>query len=69
MADDPPPPILQLTPLNPDFRDDPHAILRRLRDAHPVYRDEMAGSNVITRYKPEFDTSPPFLVHAERWPP
>jgi cytochrome P450 len=52
MADnDPPPPILQLTPLNPDFRDDPHALYRRLRDAHPVYRDDMAGSTIITRYK------------------
>lgn len=51
MANDPPPPILQLTPLNPDFRDDPHAIYRRLREAHPVYRDDMAGSNIITRYK------------------
>lgn len=52
MADeDPPPPILQLTPLNPDFRDDPHAIYRRLREGHPVYRDDMAGSHIITRYK------------------
>lgn len=54
MADDeapPPPPILQLTPLNPDFREDPHAIYRRLRENHPVYRDDMAGSNIITRYK------------------
>lgn len=52
MADtDPPPPILQLTPLNPDFRDDAHAIYARLREGHPVYRDEMAGSWIITRYK------------------
>lgn len=49
--DDPPPPILQLTPLNRDFRDDPHAIYRRLREAHPVYRDGMAGSHIITRHK------------------
>ncbi|OQW60173.1 MAG: hypothetical protein A4S17_10725 [Proteobacteria bacterium HN_bin10] len=46
-----PPTILQLTPLNPDFRDDPHALYRRLREAHPVYRDEMAGSTIVTRYK------------------
>lgn len=45
------PPILNLTPLNPAFRDDPHAIYRRLREAHPVYRDEMAGSFVLTRHK------------------
>lgn len=48
---EPPPPILQLTPLNPEFRDDPHALYRRVREAHPAYRDDMAGSNVITRYK------------------
>jgi cytochrome P450 len=51
MADDPPPPILQLTPLNPAFRDDPHALYRQLREHHSVYRDDMAGSHVITRYK------------------
>ncbi len=52
MADkDPPPAILQLTPLNPAFRDDPHAIYAKLRDEHPVYRDEMAGSFIVTRYK------------------
>jgi cytochrome P450 len=54
MADDDPsapPPILQLTPLNPAFRDNPHALYRRLREAHPVYRDDMAGSAIITRYK------------------
>jgi cytochrome P450 len=54
MADDDvasPPPILQLTPLNPDFRDDPHALYRRLRDAHPIYRDDMSGSHIVTRYK------------------
>lgn len=49
--DDAPPPILQLTPLNPDFRDDPHALYARIRTAHPVYRDGMAGSWIITRYK------------------
>lgn len=49
--DDPPPPILQLTPLNPDFRDDAHALYARIREAHPVYRDGMAGSWIITRYK------------------
>ena len=49
--DDPPPPILQLTPLNPAFRDDPHGIYAKLREAHPVYRDEMAGAFIVTRYK------------------
>lgn len=51
MSNEPPPTILQLTPLNADFRDDAHAIYRRLREAHPVYRDDVAGSNIITRYK------------------
>jgi cytochrome P450 len=52
MADDdkPPPPILQLTPLNPDFRDDPLALYRRVR-GHTAYRDDMAGSYVVTRFK------------------
>lgn len=49
--DDPPPPILQLTPLNPAFRNDPHAIYAAIRAAHPVYRDDMAGSWVVTRHK------------------
>src|SRR5262249_24069663 len=49
--DDAPPPMLQLTPLNPAFRDDPHAIYARLRENHPVYRDDVAGSHVIARYK------------------
>jgi cytochrome P450 len=53
MADDdaPPPAMLQLTPLNPDYRDDPHAILARLRERHPVFRDDMAGSYVVSRFK------------------
>ena len=46
-----PPPILQLTPLNPEFRDDPHKLYRRLREGHIVYRDDMAGSYVVTRFK------------------
>jgi cytochrome P450 len=50
MADDAPK-ILDLTPLNPSFREDPHAILGALRTAHPVMRDEMAGSWFISRYE------------------
>jgi cytochrome P450 len=50
MADDAPG-ILQLTPLNPAFRDDPHALLGPLRENHPVLRDEMAGSFFISRYE------------------
>jgi cytochrome P450 len=46
-----PPSMLQLTPLNPDYRDDPHAMLRRLRERHPVFRDDMAGSYVVAPFK------------------
>ena len=45
------PRILDLTPLNPQFREDPHALLDPLRAAHPVMRDEMAGSFFLTRYE------------------
>lgn len=52
MADDEaPPPLLTLTPLNPDFVARTHDIYRRMREAHPVYRDEMAGTFVISRFK------------------
>jgi len=51
MDDDAPPPMLQLTPLNPAFRDDPHALYAKLRARHPVYRDDMAGVFMLTRHK------------------
>ena len=50
MAEDAPR-ILDLTPLNPRFRQDPHALLDPLRAAYPVMRDEMAGSFFLTRYE------------------
>lgn len=50
MPDDAPK-ILDLTPLNPKFREDPYSILGTLRSAHPVMRDEMAGVWFITRYE------------------
>jgi cytochrome P450 len=50
MADDAPG-ILQLTALNPTFREDPHALLRPLREKHPVMRDGMAGSFFLSRYE------------------
>ncbi|MGE0742410.1 MAG: cytochrome P450 [Hyphomonadaceae bacterium] len=49
--DDTPPSILQLTPLNPAFRDDPHALYAQLRARFPVHLDAMAGSFVLARYK------------------
>jgi cytochrome P450 len=51
MADDAAPGILQLTPLNPAFREDPHALLDGLRAHCPVMRDDMAGSFFLTRYE------------------
>ncbi|HWA62011.1 MAG TPA: cytochrome P450 [Caulobacteraceae bacterium] len=51
MADDAPTPILALTPLNPQFREDPHALLDPLRAHHPVMRDEAAGCFFLTRHE------------------
>jgi len=51
MDDAAPPSILQLTPLNPAFREDPHALLAPLRTHHPVMRDEMAGAFLLTRHE------------------
>ncbi|HEV2365917.1 MAG TPA: cytochrome P450 [Caulobacteraceae bacterium] len=42
--------VLQLTPLNPAFRDDPHLFLDAIRAASPVMRDEAAGVFFLTRY-------------------
>src|SRR5277367_6095943 len=50
MADSPPS-ILQLTALNPAFREDPHAMLDALRTEHPVLRDPMAGAFFLTRHE------------------
>jgi hypothetical protein len=44
------PGIFDLTPMNPNFNDDPHALLDRLRTECPVHRDERAGSFVLTKY-------------------
>ena len=43
--------ILQLTALNPAFRDDPHAMLDQLRAEQPVLRDPMAGAFFLTRHE------------------
>src|SRR5437016_6983223 len=44
------PTVFDLTPLNPDFSADPHALLDRLREQCPVRRDTMAGTFILTRY-------------------
>ncbi len=51
MADDAAPHILELTPLNPAFREDPHVMLDALRAGHPVLRDEAAGVFFLTRHE------------------
>src|SRR5438105_1066430 len=48
--DKPLPSVFDLTPLNPDFNGDPHALLDRLRERCPVRRDPMAGTFILTRY-------------------
>jgi cytochrome P450 len=45
------PTILQLTPLDPGYRADPHMALDDLRARCPVHRDETAGSFILTRYE------------------
>jgi hypothetical protein len=47
---EPLPSLLQLTPLNPDYRDDPHALLDDLRARAPAHLDGASGSLVLTRY-------------------
>ncbi|HUO92001.1 MAG TPA: cytochrome P450, partial [Rhizomicrobium sp.] len=44
------PTVFDLTPLNPKFNEDPHALLDRLRSECPVSRDETAGLFLLTRY-------------------
>ncbi|HEY2660207.1 MAG TPA: cytochrome P450 [Caulobacteraceae bacterium] len=45
------PNILQLTPLDPGYRADPHVALDDLRARQPVHRDETVGSFILTRYE------------------
>jgi cytochrome P450 len=50
VSDAPLPNVFDLTPLNPDFNRDPHALLDRLRAECPVRRDTQAGTFIVTRY-------------------
>lgn len=51
MADDAPlPNLLQLTPMDPVYRADPHVVLDDLRTRCPVHRDAMSGNFIISRY-------------------
>ncbi|MEO7026667.1 MAG: cytochrome P450 [Caulobacteraceae bacterium] len=51
MTPSPAPRVLELTALNPAFRDNPHAALDALRAEHPVMRDEAAGVFFLTRHE------------------
>ncbi len=50
MAEEQLPGLVDLTPVNPAFNDDPHKPLKTLRDKCPVYRDANAGLFILTRY-------------------
>jgi cytochrome P450 len=52
LIDDAPavPLLLELTPMNEAYRNDPHAMLDVLRTHAPVRHDPMAGSVVLSRY-------------------
>ncbi len=47
-SDAPLPSGLQLTALDPDFRENPHAILKRLRETSPVYHDQAMERYIVT---------------------
>jgi cytochrome P450 len=44
------PNIFDLTPMNPEFNDNPHALLDRLRSECPVHRDTQAGTFIVSKY-------------------
>ncbi|MCA6285832.1 hypothetical protein [Phenylobacterium sp.] len=50
MADDALPTILQLTPLDEDYRRDPATVLSKLRSACPVHHDAFSGATLVSRY-------------------
>ena len=50
MAEEKLPGLLELTPLNPAFNENPHAMLDTLREKCPVYRDKGAGVFVMTKH-------------------
>jgi hypothetical protein len=52
MTDQPPlPTLFELTPLNPAYKADPHALLGRLRGECPVRKDPATGEVIMTRYE------------------
>jgi len=51
MSERPLPSILELTPYNAQFREDPHVVLDDLRARAPVHHDAATGSTLFTRYE------------------
>src|SRR5260370_40420455 len=51
MTESRPPRVLELTPLNPAFRNDPYAMLADLAANHPVMRDDLAGVFLVSRHE------------------
>ena len=51
MAENALPGVMQLTPFNPLFKENPHAILDPLRAQCPVHRDTAAGIFILTRHR------------------
>ena len=43
--------LVSLTPMNPAYQHDPHAVLAPLRQACPVARDDQAGTFIVTGYR------------------
>jgi cytochrome P450 len=50
MAEEKLPGLLELTPMNPAFNENPHVLLDTLRGKCPVYRDKGAGVFVLTKH-------------------
>ena len=44
------PTLFELTPLNEDYRANPHVLLDDLRARCPVHRDETSGTFILTRH-------------------
>ncbi len=51
MTEAPLPTILQLTAMDPAYRDDPGSVLKDLRERCPVHRDQTFGSFLLSRYE------------------
>ncbi|HSM94478.1 MAG TPA: hypothetical protein VLT91_00440, partial [Rhizomicrobium sp.] len=50
MSEEALPGLVDLTPVNPAFNDNPHALLNVLREKCPVRRDEAMGVFILSRY-------------------